>query len=153
MQPGAKARPRFITAQLTIGAQKRLLHHVLGILLVAGHPKSQTEDISAVALHEHAKCVAIARQRALDRARLGFFHPAFRLCRSPTVSSAPFDAARHATIYPLPCPTSSPSSRAPPAPEPFCSTGKAISKPPLRRSSSNSFSKLDGWSTIRSSTL
>ena len=60
VQPGAEVRPRLESAQLLVGLQKRLLHHVLRVRRVAGHPMRQPEDSPAVALDERPESFAIS---------------------------------------------------------------------------------------------
>ena len=65
--------------KLAIGAQESLLHHVLGVLFVASHTKSEPEDGAAVLLDEQSKGFAVTRLRPLDRAAGLRIHPSFRL--------------------------------------------------------------------------
>ena len=78
MQPGAKARPRLESLQLLVSAQESLLHHVLRVLFVAGHPKSQLEELDAVAFDEHAEGIGIAFARPRYQRGVSFFHHTFR---------------------------------------------------------------------------
>src|ERR1700676_1219474 len=52
VEPGRKTRSRFVFVQLPIGSQKSLLDHILGVLFISRHPKSQTEDSSAMLLDQ-----------------------------------------------------------------------------------------------------
>ena len=77
--------------KLFVGAQKCLLHHVLGILFVAGHTKCQTKDTTAVTVHQHAVCVPIARPYPGDCYAVAVFHSPFRLQRFLAVSPGSTD--------------------------------------------------------------
>ena len=55
-KPGSRLEPR----QLGVRLQKRVLHDVLGVLLVAGDPEGHPEDSAAVPLDERAERVAVA---------------------------------------------------------------------------------------------
>jgi len=72
----AEAGPLVETGELAIGAQETLPHHILGILLVPGHKKSQSEESTAVALDDLAERVGIARARPADDGCIGQVHPA-----------------------------------------------------------------------------
>ena len=52
VEPGGKAGARFVFVQLAIGSQEGLLHHILGVLFISSHTKSQTEDGTAVLLDQ-----------------------------------------------------------------------------------------------------
>ena len=63
MQPGAEPGPRLEFLQLGIGADERVLHHVLGVGFVAGDAVGHAEDGTAVPLDERAKCLPISGPR------------------------------------------------------------------------------------------
>ena len=66
IHPRAEIRSRRELAEFLIAAQKCLLDDLFGIVPIAGHAVSQTENIVAVPLDKNAKGIAIARERALD---------------------------------------------------------------------------------------
>jgi len=60
IEPRAEVGARLESPDLAVGAQKALLHDVLGVLLVAGHPQGQDERTVAVLLHQRTKRVIVA---------------------------------------------------------------------------------------------
>src|SRR5450755_737337 len=87
-QPRREAGARFVSVKLLVCPQESLLHHVLCVLFISSHTKSQSEDGSAVLLDEQSKGVAVAGPRPFDRAARFHFHPAFRLLIFVTVRAA-----------------------------------------------------------------
>ena len=79
IEPSRKAGSRLVILQLAVSPQKSILHDILGILLVSGHPESEAEDMPAVPLYEQPEGVAVARLRPFDSAAVVFFHPSLRL--------------------------------------------------------------------------
>ena len=75
VQPGAEVRPRLEAAQLLVGLQERLLHHVLGVRGAAGHPVRQPVDSAAVALDERPKRLAVSVARQRDGGGVRLRHP------------------------------------------------------------------------------
>ena len=60
MQPRAEVCPLFEAIDLTVGAEKCLLHHVIGIMFIRSHSIGHPEDGSTVTLDEEAERVRIA---------------------------------------------------------------------------------------------
>ena len=75
VEPGAEVGARLETAQLLVGLQKRLLHHVLRVRRVAGHAVREPEDSTAVALHESAESLAISVASQRDGGGVRLRHP------------------------------------------------------------------------------
>ena len=59
VQPGPEVGARFEPPELPVRTQEAFLHHVLGILFVAGQAEREGEERSAVPLHQRAKRLAI----------------------------------------------------------------------------------------------
>ena len=76
IDPRAERRAAVEAIDLLPGAQEGLLHHVLGVLFIASHTKSETEDGPAVALHKHTKGLSVALACLFGRGTVGPFHPA-----------------------------------------------------------------------------
>ena len=53
VQPRAEAGAFVEFAELSVGPQEAFLHHVLGVLFIASHTKSQPEQSTAMAFHQH----------------------------------------------------------------------------------------------------
>jgi hypothetical protein len=66
IEPGAEIRARFEPSELPVGAKKALLHDILCILFIAGHPERQSKDGPAVALDERPKRLAVALARTVQ---------------------------------------------------------------------------------------
>jgi GMP synthase (glutamine-hydrolysing) len=65
---------------LLIGAEKGFLHHIFGILLIAGHTKGEPEHSSAVAFHKNSERIGVsALDRGNGRVVRHLFHSPFRL--------------------------------------------------------------------------
>jgi hypothetical protein len=75
VNPGAEVRPRLESTQLLVRLQKRLLHHVLRVRRIAGHPMRQPEDSPAMALDEHPERFAIPASRQRDGGDVRLRHP------------------------------------------------------------------------------
>jgi hypothetical protein len=76
VQPGREVGAGFEASQLPIRPEKAFLHHILGILLVAGHPKGQLKRTPAVPLHQDAESLAVALLSAgEDRCHVAGVHP------------------------------------------------------------------------------
>ena len=74
VQPRPQARAGLEARQLRVGLQEGLLHHVLGVLLVAGQAVGDAEDSSTVPLDERAECVAVPGPRLGQDKLLGAIH-------------------------------------------------------------------------------
>ena len=60
VQPGPKIRPGLEPAQLLVRLEPRLLHHVLRVLRIAGHPVRQRKDVAGMVIDERSKRIAVA---------------------------------------------------------------------------------------------
>ena len=76
VKPGAEGGAAVEFPDPPVGPQERLLHQVFGILFVACHAKCQTEDTTAMALHQHTKRVGFPGADLCDRRSIALFHPA-----------------------------------------------------------------------------
>ena len=77
MQPAREPRALLEPAQVAVGAEKGVLHDVLGVLLVSGHAVREAEDGAAVALDQGAKGAFVALAETGDRVGIGIacLHP------------------------------------------------------------------------------
>jgi len=72
ISPSAEVRARPKLAKVPVSAQKSFLNHFLGVVLVSRHAVGQPEELLAVALDQHAKSIALARERALNGDNIAF---------------------------------------------------------------------------------
>jgi hypothetical protein len=75
VQPGAEIGARFETAQLTVGFQEGLLHHVFRVLRRSCHSMRDPIDGAAVALNQRAKSFAITVAGQRDGGGVRMRHP------------------------------------------------------------------------------
>jgi len=73
VEPCPEARPPVEFPQLPVGPQKRLLHQVFGIVLIARHTKRQSEHTMAMALHQHTKRVGVSGAGLCDCRGIALF--------------------------------------------------------------------------------
>ena len=66
-QPGAERPLALETREPAEGADKRLLHHVLGIVPVTEHPETKAEDETLIPLDQPARSIGITAADRLDQ--------------------------------------------------------------------------------------
>src|SRR5258708_38699147 len=72
VSPCAKIRARSELTEVSVGAQKSLLNHFLGVVLVSGHAVREAKELLAVSLDQYAESIAFACERALDGEGIAF---------------------------------------------------------------------------------
>ena len=75
MQPRSEVRALFEPMNLPIRAEERLLHHIVGIVFVCGHPIRQSKDGLAVTLDQQPERVRVAGSRPAHGFGVGHLHP------------------------------------------------------------------------------
>lgn len=75
MDPRAEIRTLLEFVELTVGAQERLLHHVIGIVLVSSHSVRHSKNGLAMTFDQHPEGVGIATPRPAHGCDVGHLHP------------------------------------------------------------------------------
>jgi hypothetical protein len=60
VKPGAEVGAGFEPVQAPVGPQESLLHDLFGVLLVAGHPETQSEEAVAVTFYQHLESLLVS---------------------------------------------------------------------------------------------